>query len=839
MKVRFLSLLLAAVYGSTALISLAPASAAEAQDQGSQQITSAKRDKSDSGMAAAANQDSANSSQKAASDSQSADSRIQASKAGLGNETADLEAKSKPGGSSYEADGRSYEQIINTRNEKLIALASEYYRYNPGADFVKHDDSINTTFSNGKALSYEAALDKVKVLRYPWFDELYLNVITRIPEKSSSAERADHEITQKLTATTGWRKQLAVENINLKKDYMISHFAQSALGDVDQMYNLQENQDYLNLDKLWVASTSVMSPMDYDRMPYTSEILKKRFYRERPNKANNFSFPSGHTFAGFEYATVMSMIFPERTREIMSNALQFGESRVIVKAHWATDTIASRTASYFNMAKILGDDELRHTIVKHARKIRNEVANACGDSVSSCLASQEEPIADRYATDGDKIGYYGMKLDEEDVAQHSITPEDLPKGAENLLRLRFPYLSDQTRRQILADTAYPADTLAGWMIEKGNADTYWGLIDLPKAARGPVKIDKTLVVNQTFDPEESPADLGQQDSWASNITGEGQLVKHGEGELTLAGDNSFGGFALQGGRLVLTGSNSFRKMSAVQNGQLRLVGGSIAGGLTAYEGAVVTGSGIIDKLTLNKGAQLRMQSQRGNDQNHAAKGSNPAQLTISNELVFNPGSDFRVELPADGLSATLQATEDIKINGGEVAVAGLKSLQNNADDSHLEEMSYRILSAGGSISGKFDGVRIQSLPNMTASLEYRPHEVILNFKRKDSGQGDAADNDEQSEGQGTMQQNDQSGNESARQAQHDQQKSAADQQAAAEGSSPESDDPFSRLYRQMQNSRPQAPEPSDSDILGTFIKVFQQKIGDGEVGGSIRNNSAK
>lgn len=678
----------------------------------------------------------------AGNDNPPVDNQPKSPDVGLGSETADLEKEGKPGGSSFTPDGRSYEQIVNTRDESQIAPASEYYRYNPNIGFKRNDGSINYTFNDGKPLSFDDAMKKIDVVRYPWFDELYLNTVTRIPEKTSSAERADSEASAELGALTGPRKQLAEENINLKRDYMVGLFGHSALGNIDQKYNLGDSQGYKNLDKLWTASTKVISPMD-DKEVFTSEILKKRFYRERPNKENNFSFPSGHTFAAFEYASVMSMIFPERTRELMSNGLQFGQSRVIVQAHWPTDTIASRTASYFNMANMLGDDELRGTIVNEAKQVRAEVAEACGGSVRDCLERQAEPIADGFAAENDQIGYYGKKLDPKDVVQTSVTADELPADAGNLLRLRFPYLDDAARRQILADTAYPADTLAGWMIEKGNPDTYWGVIDLPKATLGPVKIDKDLTVNQQSGLDDDIADFGKYDTWKSDISGAGQLIKQGDGKLTLAGNNSFGGFKLEGGDLALNGTNNFSKTSTAQNGRVILNNGTLNGGLTANQGAVVTGAGTVDNLTLNKGAQVRPQNQPG----FTADRSTPAELNVSNNLVFNSGSDYRIELTGDGRSSHINVGGKVTINGGTVSagMVGTDALLSDADTSSVVGNTYHILSAKGGVQGQFDGLNTQPLTLMTGTLNYQTNGIDLSFRRNEKPINDFAQGDNQSD----------------------------------------------------------------------------------------------
>ena len=79
----------------------------------------------------------------------------------------------------------------------------------------------------------------------------------------------------------------------------------------------------------------------------------KTYIDSQGRERKNSSYPSGHTSNGFGQAVVMAMAFPERGQEVFSRALQYGESRVIVGAHFPTDTMTSRLARYYYMAQLL------------------------------------------------------------------------------------------------------------------------------------------------------------------------------------------------------------------------------------------------------------------------------------------------------------------------------------------------------------------------------------------------------------------------------------------------------------------------------------------------------
>ena len=64
-----------------------------------------------------------------------------------------------------------------------------------------------------------------------------------------------------------------------------------------------------------------------------------------PELRRNFSFPSGHTILGWASALLLTEINPERADTILARGMMYGESRVIVGAHWQSDVDAGRLAA--------------------------------------------------------------------------------------------------------------------------------------------------------------------------------------------------------------------------------------------------------------------------------------------------------------------------------------------------------------------------------------------------------------------------------------------------------------------------------------------------------------
>ena len=71
----------------------------------------------------------------------------------------------------------------------------------------------------------------------------------------------------------------------------------------------------------------------------------------------NGSYPSGHTAYGWSVALALAEMAPEYQDEILRRGFQYGESRVIVGAHWQSDVDASRMAMAAAMARLHSSKE--------------------------------------------------------------------------------------------------------------------------------------------------------------------------------------------------------------------------------------------------------------------------------------------------------------------------------------------------------------------------------------------------------------------------------------------------------------------------------------------------
>lgn len=570
-----------------------------------------------------------------------------------------------------------------------------------------------------------------------WFSDLRKNVITHIPEKGSKTAEWDRLVSNEYQKITGERLRLAEADKEQDHGYVYGTYIDRIFGDGSQDKDIKKSESFKKIEQLYKLATYAKDP-DTSKNRSIDFILKDDFGRGRPYQVldkngeykDNYtsikgsSFPSGHTFNGFRQAATLAILFPEKADEIFDRAIEYGESRVIVGAHFGTDTIASRVANYYTLAQLLSNDETARTFVDLAKDVRANVEQSCGNAVKDCLVHSSK-------SNNEEAGYYKKK--DPEIAP-MLTADQIPETSSALLRLRFPYLKQEQMREILASTAYPSNSLAGWNYEKGNSNSTWGLINLPKAYNGPTNFTSDFEVHQ--DKENLAYDMGgftSFDIWKNNIDGVGGLVKKGDGTLVLSGNNTFDRVNVESGRLMLTGINDYKAVSNVKGGSLA-ISGELNSGLGVGNGGVlelldgkvnaqttidrdglIIGNGLIKSAEINQGGSI--------SPGELAIGK----IKIADNISFEKGSSYLVNIGNTGQSDVIESGNTVTLNGGQVKISleNTKNLLSESEVRSLVGSQYKILTAQNGIQGKFDAVE----PNYVffgTALDYSDNKIANN-----------------------------------------------------------------------------------------------------------------
>ena len=268
--------------------------------------------------------------------------------------------------------------------------------------------------------------------------------------------------------------------------------------------------------------------------------------------ASDGGFPSGHTNAAYLASLALANSTPEKYNDLIMNASNIGDSRILAGIHSTLDVIGGRVLGTALSAAILNDSdnkELKEAAYEQGRTlISSDVETETIEEKIANYKTNKDIYLERLTYGFEQIGESGKEM-------------VVPKGAEVLLETRFPYLDETQRRYVLKttgiDSGYPVlDDTEGW-----------GRLNLFEAANGYGSFVTDVVVNM----DASKGGFNAEDSWLNDIDGDGQLVKQGSGSLILAGDNTY-----KGGTIIEDGSLVAYSKSAFGNGEVNNISGTVA-----------------------------------------------------------------------------------------------------------------------------------------------------------------------------------------------------------------------------------------------------------------------
>ena len=101
------------------------------------------------------------------------------------------------------------------------------------------------------------------------------------------------------------------------------------------------------------------------------------------------SHPSGHTLLGWSSALLMMEINPDSANVILARGYRYGENRVVVGAHWQSDTDAARMAASVAYAKLHTSERFLEQM-KKAREEFKRLKNSAPSAVRQTRATQNE-----------------------------------------------------------------------------------------------------------------------------------------------------------------------------------------------------------------------------------------------------------------------------------------------------------------------------------------------------------------------------------------------------------------------------------------------------------------
>lgn len=199
------------------------------------------------------------------------------------------------------------------------------------------------------------------------------------------------------------------------------------------------------------------------------------------------SYPSGHTTYGYTATLILGLLVPERYPQMIARGAEYGNSRILIGAHYAMDVLGGRTLALYDTAHLLAEDPayknaagFRKAMEQAKADMTKVLESACGKTVAECATEDTSRFSDAanvhafYAatqTYSLPVVFAKTAAIKEDVA--TIAPE-----AGYLLTAAYPLLTLKQADDILTETEGPG----GGFLDDGSAFGLYSRINLYEAA---------------------------------------------------------------------------------------------------------------------------------------------------------------------------------------------------------------------------------------------------------------------------------------------------------------------------------------------------------------------
>ena len=183
-----------------------------------------------------------------------------------------------------------------------------------------------------------------------------------------------------------WGKQQRLDEERAtiaKRDAVWSY--EALLAEFDVPFGLHMSpEDTPEIWKLMVTSLTTTDAMRvapkayYHRQRPFEHFQDKMLTDEEADLAGEGSYPSGHTMRGWTAALLLAEVNPAAADTIFARGWMYGESRVIVGAHWQSDVDASRVAASIAYGALHGSTEFREQMAKAQEEYRVKTGQQAG-----------------------------------------------------------------------------------------------------------------------------------------------------------------------------------------------------------------------------------------------------------------------------------------------------------------------------------------------------------------------------------------------------------------------------------------------------------------------------
>lgn len=182
-----------------------------------------------------------------------------------------------------------------------------------------------------------------------------LGLLPPPPADGTAAKAADQEAFEQAMQASAKRQELAAVDAEIEWGILIRPF-EEILGTSLSDGSKPHAEMLLRRSMVDAGLSTYGAKNHYNRVrpfvengvgtckPEQEEILKR-----------DGSYPSGHTAIGWILALVLTDLAPAKQDELLKRGYEYGQSRVVCRARWLSDTTAGRVMASATFARLLAD----------------------------------------------------------------------------------------------------------------------------------------------------------------------------------------------------------------------------------------------------------------------------------------------------------------------------------------------------------------------------------------------------------------------------------------------------------------------------------------------------
>jgi hypothetical protein len=206
---------------------------------------------------------------------------------------------------------------------------------------------------------------------------------------------------------------------------------------------------------------------------------------------------------------LLAMMVPQRWTQMVTRAAEYGNSRIVLGAHYAIDVIAARALALYDLAHLLSDDPAyigqthAHISIDHYRlafaSAKGDLIAALEQSCAGSLAVCARDDTGRFSNDAANAAFYestqtyGLPVVYESTAHRVEDVATVAPEAGELLVAAFPRLSLAQADRILTDTEGPG----GGFLDDGSSFGLYSRLDLYAAGKRALLLEGDGADNRT------------------------------------------------------------------------------------------------------------------------------------------------------------------------------------------------------------------------------------------------------------------------------------------------------------------------------------------------------